>query len=668
MVRIVDTFTAPLARVPRRGCSIDRPPGACHRHLALAAAPLPIGLSPPSATGLTGADGFLEHQPLGFDASVLESTLDHVRRGLGDIASSLTNAGAQELWPWLLLAALFAVATAGLLLLDRRLLALRGQLTASASDVSRLLGTLSGLVSPTVAWFLATLLAQADTRAVEAALLGQQLAVMLLLYRAWLLLVDGLTAQVEAGPADDDASVAARAARARRVLLRPAPFILVAAAVERAVGALAFPSDAAALASFVFRTTVTVFAFSVFAGRRELLALLPGQGDERYLRFRRMLDRWFAGVVAASAVLLMLWILGFHRAASTLLLRSWAIVAVFVSGALVHRWLADTRSDSPMIRHPVLRVVVGPADWVVRLVFYSVATLAIVHLLGLQKPLTGLLAHPFLRVGDSGVSAWGVLKACGALLLAVVISRAARASLDAWLFPELRVPAATAFAIGTLAHYVIVGLGAVAALSASGLDLGGLAVFAGAAGLGIGFGLREIAAQFVSGFALMVGGTVGRGDLVTLGDRHTGRVTSMGLRRVIVTTSDNVEIIVPSTDLVTSPVVAWTRSSPWARLRVEVTVTYGTAIEATRNALLDLLRSVHPPEAPGEPDVWITNIGDDGITLQVLFWSDLSRLTPEESQASMRTRLVELLEQRGVRVAASRTRIEWAHGGDERPS
>ena len=113
------------------------------------------------------------------------------------------------------------------------------------------------------------------------------------------------------------------------------------------------------------------------------------------------------------------------------------------------------------------------------------------------------------------------------------------------------------------------------AMSAVGINLSALAIFSGAAGVGIGFGLQKIVANFISGLILLVDKSVKPGDLVTIGD-NTGRISAMKTRYISVAAGDGREFLIPNEDLVTQKVVNWTYTDK----NTLVKVLFGTNYDA----------------------------------------------------------------------------------------
>ena len=434
---------------------------------------------------------------------------------------------------------------------------------------------------------------------------------------------------------DGGADGSSPSARLRRHLVYPGRIILGLSAMIVIVRAVSVAPAVVDLFTLVRNVSLMLAVLALLPVRGDLMALFPATGNPRYVTVRAFVSRMLGVLLAASLLLLLLWNLGFRRAAETLLLRSYAVLAVVLAGALASRWLGDKEGERAGPRHPVLKVLVGPADWVLRLVVYGVLGWALLATLGLWAPMTAIMAQPFLWVGTGGISLLGLSKGAAVLVIAAYVSRTVRAAMDVWWFGALNVPAATQNAASTGAHYLTMLIAGAGALTLSGIDLRGLAVFAGAAGLGIGLGLREVAAQTISGMTLLFGGTLGKGDSVTLRSGEFGRVVEIGLRRTLFETPDGREISVPSSDLVNGQIVVWTRKSPFVRVRTEVTLPVGSDLERARTALGEAASAVQAGDAAQPSKVWLRSALPTGLVWEAMAWVDITGTTPDEASARL---------------------------------
>ena len=120
------------------------------------------------------------------------------------------------------------------------------------------------------------------------------------------------------------------------------------------------------------------------------------------------------------------------------------------------------------------------------------------------------------------------------------------------------------------------------AMSSIGIDITALAVFTGALGVGVGFGMQAMVSNFVAGVILLVERSLKIGDFVELTSGVRGEVREINIRNAVITTNDNIDIIVPNSEFVNGQVTNWTFRDASRRLRVPFGVAYGTDKEVVR--------------------------------------------------------------------------------------
>jgi small-conductance mechanosensitive channel len=203
----------------------------------------------------------------------------------------------------------------------------------------------------------------------------------------------------------------------------------------------------------------------------------------------------------------------------------------------------------------------------------------------------GLGEISLLRLGDWIVSLGNLLDAAIVLLLALIIGGAVRKVMINVLVAG-EVEADVANTVSNVVRYGVVGLGALVGLGILGVEIGALAWISGALLVGIGFGLQELIANFVSGIVLVFERIVRPGDVIEV-DGTRGAVTKVQLRATVLLTPDNTEIVVPNKDLMTKSVLALTYSDRIMRVRLDVSVAYDTDLSRAERVLLETIQS-HP--------------------------------------------------------------------------
>ncbi len=157
------------------------------------------------------------------------------------------------------------------------------------------------------------------------------------------------------------------------------------------------------------------------------------------------------------------------------------------------------------------------------------------------------------------------------------------------------------------------------ALNSVGIDLTIFAVFGGALGVGVGFGLQRIASNYISGFILILDRSIKPGDVITIGQQF-GTVEKLKGRYIVVRDRDGIETLIPNETLVTSNVVNWSYGDKKIRIKIPVQVSYGDDPSRCMELLMESVQSspriIHFPE----PVVRLIEFGDNGITLELRVW------------------------------------------------
>jgi len=158
-------------------------------------------------------------------------------------------------------------------------------------------------------------------------------------------------------------------------------------------------------------------------------------------------------------------------------------------------------------------------------------------------------------------------------------------------------------------------------LSFAGIPLSGLVVIFSAVGLGVGFGLQSMAANFISGLIILFDRSVQVGDFVVLPDGQEGHVEAINMRSTTVETTDGKDIMVPNTTFIENAYENWTHKDPRQRYEVYFTVSFDTDIDALEDILIPAI-SEHPSvlQEPEEPDLELREFGEYGIKFAIEFW------------------------------------------------
>ncbi len=175
-------------------------------------------------------------------------------------------------------------------------------------------------------------------------------------------------------------------------------------------------------------------------------------------------------------------------------------------------------------------------------------------------------------------------------------------------------------AIGTITRYFLLLVGFLIILQTVGINLTTLNVLAGAVGIGVGFGLQNVASNFISGLIILFERPIKIGDRIEVGGVD-GKVTGIGARSTTVRTNDNITIIVPNSKFISENVVNWSFENNIIRFRVPVGVAYDTNINQAKRILLEIAAENKDVLDEPKPAVRLMKFGDSSIDLQLWVWT-----------------------------------------------
>jgi small-conductance mechanosensitive channel len=195
-------------------------------------------------------------------------------------------------------------------------------------------------------------------------------------------------------------------------------------------------------------------------------------------------------------------------------------------------------------------------------------------------------------------------------------------------------------AIAQIVGYIVLIVGILIVLDNAGIHLGALTVFAGAVGVGVGFGLQNIASNFISGLVILAERPITLGDRVEVAG-IAGQVERIRARSTVIRTNDNIMMIVPNTKFIDSPVTNWTYTDRRVRFRIPVGVAYGSDIAKVRDTLLAVGRENPNTLQEPAPSVFLKKFGDNSIDFELVVWSSEMSARPSRYRSDLNFAIVE---------------------------
>ena len=261
------------------------------------------------------------------------------------------------------------------------------------------------------------------------------------------------------------------------------------------------------------------------------------------------------------------------------------------------------------------------------LVAWSIAALSILRLL---EPTVRLLDSLAITLGETRISLFLVLK--GMLLALVLLWLATtlvrllqrRIERSKSLTPSVRL------LITQITRFTLILVAILIAVQSVGIDLTAFAVFSGALGVGIGFGLQKIVSNIISGIILLTDRSIKPGDVIEVTGAY-GVVNSLGARYASVVTRDGVEYLIPNEELIANTVVNWSFSNRRVRRRLKIGISYDSDVELAMKLCMEAALETDRVLQDPRPNCLLVGFGDSSVDLELRFWIE----DPEQGVANV---------------------------------
>ncbi len=293
--------------------------------------------------------------------------------------------------------------------------------------------------------------------------------------------------------------------------------------------------------------------------------------------------------------------------------------ALITVASLLAAWVL-IRLASMLVNNPSISRVIAFSAW----------TVAALNIFGLLDATMSLLDSWSITVGQVRLSPLTVLKVGLTLWFSLWLANALSSLLERRLERSRSTNASTRVLITKLSRITLVLLAILVALSSVGIDLTALAIFSGALGVGLGFGLQKIFSNLVSGVILLMDKSIKPGDVISLGTTF-GWINHLGLRYASVITRDGMEHLIPNEEFIVQRVENWSYSDRLVRLKAPVGISYDSDVRLAMKLCVEAAQKVARVKADPEPRVQLMSFGDSSVNLEIRIWVD----DPEKGRANI---------------------------------
>ena len=357
-------------------------------------------------------------------------------------------------------------------------------------------------------------------------------------------------------------------------------------------------------------------------------------------------DRRFLHPVLTAAISILL-----IYTAQLLLQPLMATYLLNIAASLLTAWLVIRLAVGMLANRELARMIAAGA-W----------TLAALNIMGLLDPLMTVLDEAQLPLGEVEISVLDILTGIISFGFLMWLAFALSALLEKRLQTAEGVPPSIRALMSKFGKILLVSVAFLISLNATGIDLTALAVFGGALGVGIGFGLQKVVGNFISGIILLVDRSIKPGDVIETGGTY-GTINRLAARYTSVITRDGTEFLIPNEDMITQPVTNWSHTHRLVRRKIPVQVSYQSDV----NKAMDLMVQAASEQARTlkvpEPRTLMKGFGESGVDLELRMWIEDPQNGVSNIASDVMSRIWDLFHENDIEFPYP-TRVVHVKNGD----
>jgi small-conductance mechanosensitive channel len=327
-------------------------------------------------------------------------------------------------------------------------------------------------------------------------------------------------------------------------------------------------------------------------------------------------------------------------------------------------WIAVAAADQLELPDKLMSVVVSLVNaWIVirlitqfvreevwaRFIAVVVWIIAALNILELLDPALALLDGIAVNLGQVRLTALSIIEGLFYLVLLLWLANIAANLLERRISKLPNLTPSMQVLFSKLLKILLVIIAVFVAINSVGIELTALAVFGGALGVGIGFGLQKIVSNFISGIILLMDRSIKPGDTIGVAGTY-GWIQSLGARYVSVVTRDGIEHLIPNEELIVTRVENWSFSGKRVRLRVPLGISYESDVRQAIALCIEAAEAEDRVAANPKPNCLLRGFGDSSVDLEIRFWIH----DPEEGVSNIKSavllRVWDLFHEHGIEI------------------
>jgi len=263
--------------------------------------------------------------------------------------------------------------------------------------------------------------------------------------------------------------------------------------------------------------------------------------------------------------------------------------------------------------------------------------------------IVNFLSVPIFSIGNTNITLWTLTYLILLLVLLYYVTTKLNKIVVYKLLAKSKIELGVRIAVGTIFRYVILTVGFIIILQTVGINLSSITILLGALGVGIGFGLQNVTNNFVSGLIILFERPIKVGDRIEVAG-VTGDVINISMRATTIITNDNISIIVPNSEFISSTVINWSHSDRNVRFNFPVGVSYKEDPEKIKKILIEVADSNSGVLKNPKPDVLFTDYADSALVFTLRVWTTEYIVKPGVLKSQLYFEIFRRFKEEGVEI------------------
>lgn len=265
------------------------------------------------------------------------------------------------------------------------------------------------------------------------------------------------------------------------------------------------------------------------------------------------------------------------------------------------------------------------------------------------KSVIELFTMTIFTLGDSQISLGTILYFIIGFIILSFLSKRFRNLLVNKVLLKANFERGARNSIGLIARVLFMFIGSIVIIQTAGIDMSSLSLLAGALGVGIGFGLQNITDNFISGIIILFEKPIKVGDRIVVGDTE-GDVINISVRATTILTNENVSIIVPNSEFISSRVINWSHNDRNIRFDIPVGVSYNEDPAVIKKILLEVADINESVLKKPEPFVFFDEFGDSSLNFTLAVWTSKYTDKPRKLKTALYFEIFEKFKEKGIEI------------------